>query len=400
MELNQQKTHTVDLSEPFEFLGFRFERHETWDLLGPDGPRPIEELGWTERAPVGGRAGPAAFGGRERVDDEPARHADRRAGIAELQLHGEKLQLTFRDGRPLQSLALAGIHELFLIGSASLTEAALAALARHSIPVLLVDEVARLVGAIEPYPPAEDAAAVTAQVTAQQEPRQLELAKRLVAAKLHNYAALADAYRGPRNDARTAKALRRLAQQVADVQTTAELLGVEGSGAAHWYGALGPRLPNGFWWERRVAPDARDPVNALLNLAQTILHRHLIHMVRQAGLVPAVGLFHRPRSGHAVLASDMQEPFRHLMDRAVLETFARIRPDDFEPVEHGPYALRIKPRRPRRVDRLGASRAGAVLSGADQSEPRPYRMQAWQQVRSLKRWLLEPDQPFQPFRHP
>ena len=99
-------------------------------------------------------------------------------------------------------------------------------------------------------------------------------------------------------------------------------------------------------------------------------------MLRQAGLVPAVGVFHQPRSGHAALASDMQEPFRHLMDRAVLETCARIRPDDFEPVEHGPYALRIKPRAVRELLAWVHRILARSCHGAGQSEPRPYRLTA------------------------
>ena len=60
------------------------------------------------------------------------------------------------------------------------------------------------------------------------------------------------------------------------------------------------------------------------------------------GLIPTVGILHQPRSG-AALASDMQEPFRHLMDRAVLAVLPTLKPADFQPSPGGAYATTIRP---------------------------------------------------------
>ena len=49
LELNRDKTRTLELGSGFEFLGYRFEPRESWEFAGPDGPRRIEELGWEER---------------------------------------------------------------------------------------------------------------------------------------------------------------------------------------------------------------------------------------------------------------------------------------------------------------------------------------------------------------
>jgi len=254
------------------------------------------------------------------------------------------------DSRAPSRVPLDRVRELFVLGQPAIDSTTLKALTHAGVSVFLADDVGRVLATILPESPLEDAVAVAGQVAAQQDPAwRLDIARRLVTAKLRNYATLADVYRGKHQDWSTGRELRRLAESAVQAESVDQLLGVEGAGAARWYGTIAQRLPEHFYFERRVAPAADDPINIMLNIAQTVLHRHLIVMIRQSGLVPALGILHRPHSGHAALASDLQEPFRHLMDRAVLESAARLRPGDFVAQDHQRYPLRILPRASREL---------------------------------------------------
>jgi CRISPR-associated endonuclease Cas1 len=402
LELNREKTKLLDLSEPFDFLGFRFQHRDRWEMAATGEPALLEDLGWQQ-----GAAGAKKPDDAVRLPGESDYSASPEAtviwgpGVDQLNQQGSKLICSFDDGRRPARVPLDNIRELIILGTPTYTRNALPALVSRGIHVLLVDEWGRLLGSVIPEDNNENAEVLASQTQVAQDPqRGLEIARRLVAAKLHNYATLAGVFPLGHGNRDLKEQLRELAGRAADCGEIEQLLGFEGAGAARWYGSFATCLPSRFSFSRRVAPRAEDPVNALLNLSQTILYRHMIFLIRQAGMSPYVGFLHRARAGHATLASDMQEAFRHLMDRAVLETLPTLRTDDFEPVEGGPYALRIRPRAIRellaRVHRLLAT----PCCGQGQSEPKAYRFQAWAQIRSLRRHLSDPSQPFQVFFHP
>jgi CRISPR/Cas system-associated endonuclease Cas1 len=64
-------------------------------------------------------------------------------------------------------------------------------------------------------------------------------------------------------------------------------------------------------------------VNALLNLLYTqLLHRCWLACVAQ-GLDPFLGVLHEESDRYAALVADLQEPFRFLCERLVLDMFHR-----------------------------------------------------------------------------
>jgi CRISPR/Cas system-associated endonuclease Cas1 len=246
----------------------------------------------------------------------------------------------------------------------------------------------------------------------------------LISAKLRNYAVLARATPGADRAPRLPNELEIAARDAEQASSLAELLGVEGAGAARWFSSLNGRLANGFHFDGRRAPCADDPVNVLLNIAQTALNRQMILAVIQAGLEPSVGLLHQWRSGHPALASDLhvpetlptgmplpwryeqpalasdlQEPFRHLMDRVVIEATARFSPKDFHKASHGPFPSRITFAAARQFQVMIHQLFARPVKAGGQSEAKPYRLQFVELARALRRHLLSPDQPFWVFTH-
>ena len=74
-----------------------------------------------------------------------------------------------------------------------------------------------------------------------------------------------------------------------------------------------------FDFRTRNRRPPRDPVNALLSLAYSVLAKDLTIIAQAVGFDPYLGFFHQPRFGRASLALDLMEPFRPLVaDSAVL----------------------------------------------------------------------------------
>jgi len=405
LKLNDEKTYVVDLTEPFEFLGFRFERHTAWQATPAQPPAHLDELGWYDLA---GRRSPDAL--RIRLPGETLLH-DPSADVtcildADINWIGvEDGRLGYsRTNRPIQKgPPLCEIDEMLILGQPVLDDSLIAALKKAEMRLLVADTSGQVVLDFLPDRLAGDAELVTAQTRRAENPTwQLEIGRHLISAKLHNYAALAAAIPGrdDQPDAETVALLRRQAEAACRAASVDELLGIEGSGAAAWYGTLSKRLPAKFPFYRRTAPNAQDPVNVMLNIAQTALYRQCKLAARIVGLVPMIGFLHRPRSGHAALASDFQEPFRALMDRAVIEVAHRISPGDFRPVDDGPFPLQMGWTARRRLLKAIYESFATVVTSAGADEPFAYRTHLLRLARSLRRSLRAGEIDLQVFRFP
>jgi CRISPR-associated protein Cas1 len=78
-------------------------------------------------------------------------------------------------------------------------------------------------------------------------------------------------------------------------------------------------IPMPFDFTKRNRRPPRDPVNAMLSLAYSLLAKDLTIVCHAVGFDPYLGFYHQPRFGRAALAVDLMEPFRPLIaDSAVL----------------------------------------------------------------------------------
>jgi len=123
---------------------------------------------------------------------------------------------------------------------------------------------------------------------------------------------------------RTLREMSDLLLRIPEVQSAEQLLGFEGSIAAHYYqnfaSMLRPRDFDADWdFARRNRRPPRDPVNALLSFGYALLTKECTVALLAEGLDPWWGLYHRPRHGRPALALDLMEPYRPLIvDSAVV----------------------------------------------------------------------------------
>lgn len=146
--------------------------------------------------------------------------------------------------------------------------------------------------------------------------------------------------------ARVLARLKRLAEDVAKAKDLGQLLGLEGSAARLYFenfkGMLkapadgqetdGRDEPLPFDFTKRNRRPPRDPVNALLSLAYSLLAKDLTIVCHGIGFDPFVGFYHQPRFGRPALALDLMEGFRPLIaDSVVLNALntRMITPEDF-----------------------------------------------------------------------
>jgi len=147
----------------------------------------------------------------------------------------------------------------------------------------------------------------------------LTLARELVAARIHNQTqVLRQRARSLPSLEEPLAALKTLDGRLVTADGLAALNGIEGLAASHFFRGLARALPAELGFERRRRRPPPDPFNALLSLGYTLLYQRTDSVLRAAGLLPWQGLYHQGRGRHAALASDLMEPFRHLVERQAL----------------------------------------------------------------------------------
>lgn len=403
LALNVQKSSVMDLREPFEFLGFQFQVGMEWNKSPLAAPQSIDQLGWREtraasRLPEGGIILPGETSGQS---ISPRAVVLIGPGWDWITARGDTIRYGRRNREQTEAdVDFERVDLIVALGYPDLEQPLLRRLARTGTSVALASE--SLAGDLWLTPAElEDAALIRAQVRCQDDPQwRLEVATWLVVVKLMNYAALATAAPPRPGPDSTTDQLQELAHRAGRCDRIDQLLGLEGAGAAAWYRSFGGRVAPAFTFPGRAAPRAEDPLNVLLNIGYTTLHRWLMMLLKQQGFAPSLGLLHTPRRGHAALASDLQEPFRHLVDRVVIEFSYEMSPHDFQQSQSGPFALRIAPGVQKRF-RAALFRSWNRLCGSlvDPS-PQPYLQIMALHARALRRHLLDRSSPFVPFEHP
>ncbi len=154
----------------------------------------------------------------------------------------------------------------------------------------------------------------------------LALARGLVAAKIRNCRTLARRNwrgEGAEAPAELLIALKEDAHHAERAASLETLLGIEGSAAARYFEHFGSLLKaddlGAFVFSERNRRPPRDPVNALLSFAYSMLSREWLTVLSAVGLDAYRGFYHQPRFARPALALDLMEPFRPLVaDSAVI----------------------------------------------------------------------------------
>lgn len=126
-----------------------------------------------------------------------------------------------------------------------------------------------------------------------------------------------------------------------EAESINQLLGVEGMAAREYYNCYPEILQStDFIWQGRNRRPPRDPVNALLSFAYTMLEREVKLAIMQSGLTTGIGFLHGVNDYKDGFVYDVMEPFRSMAaERFVFRCIKRkiIKLEDFEQVDDACY---------------------------------------------------------------
>lgn len=228
--------------------------------------------------------------------------------------------------RPL-SLPLQNLERLVLSARVELSTTVLQACTRAGVAIVVINPRAPDVCAMTLPWTHGNAARRVAQYRLLGEPAPLlEASRNLVAFKLLGQRRTLQRLLRCHPDARRAvqRAMQRLGAVTDTVRSAGSidvLRGAEGAGAREYFAALSHCVAPSLGFTGRNRRPPRDPVNAVLSLAYTLLHSEAVRALCGAGLDPALGFFHELSYGRESLACDLVEAFRPRADYRIVRMF-------------------------------------------------------------------------------
>lgn len=131
-----------------------------------------------------------------------------------------------------------------------------------------------------------------------------------------------------------------------NAKTIQDILLSEGRVASHYWKQIAKIIPKEYEFEgrkyKKEAKGTGDKVNCMFNYGYAILEAEVLKSINSIGLDRHIGFLHERQVGKNSLAYDLQEPFRFLIDLAILDIIENktIKDSDFLRTEN--YNLRLK----------------------------------------------------------
>lgn len=245
---------------------------------------------------------------------------------------GEVIQV--RDGDELkQEVRLGEVSQINLLGNVQLSTQAIQAFCSAEVPVCYFSQGGWFYGITSGLNSRNVFLRHRQFMSAEHAGIALRLSRKLVVGKIRNQRTLLQRnhIEPPEQALRLLKILADKAENATELES---LLGIEGAAARTYFSEfagmlkaaeeddaahLGAQTRFRFDFTERNRRPPRDPVNALLSLAYSILVKDLTITCYALGFDPYWGFYHQPRFGRPALALDLMEPFRALIaDSAVL----------------------------------------------------------------------------------
>jgi CRISP-associated protein Cas1 len=307
-------------------------------MASPEIPPPLEDSPKCPRCSLSGICLPDEINllrlpsGEESPPPEPRRLVAARDDALPLYVHsagtrvgksGDELVITPREG-PKQTARLGQTSQLALFGQVQVSTQAIEAALGRGIPICYFSFGGWFYGMTTGLWH-KNVELRRLQFRAAESPvASLALARAFVATKIRNCRTFLR--RNAENlPVQAIDMLRRLAEDSERCEAAESLLGVEGTAARVYFENLPLLLKRAdddgnlaFDFTGRNRRPPRDPVNALLSLAYSMLAKDLTVILQSVGFDPFLGFYHRPRYGRPALALDLMEEFRPLIGDSVV----------------------------------------------------------------------------------
>jgi len=215
-----------------------------------------------------------------------------------------------RNDTKVNQLSCHKILAVFILGNTTITSNFIKQATSFGISVFLMNKNFRLYASIDALAEGN----YLLRIKQYQSQRDFYMAKELVKEKVFNQLKLLSAAEKISNY-KDKKSL--LKEKISLANTEKVLLGIEGSMSKEFFSVYFESIN----WYRREPRTKIDPTNLLLDMGYTFLFNYIDCLLRLYGFDVYKGFYHKFFFKRKSLSCDMMEPFRPLIDRAVMKIY-------------------------------------------------------------------------------
>jgi CRISP-associated protein Cas1 len=256
-----------------------------------------------------------------------------------------------RDGARIAEIHDFKVERVVIFGNVQVSTQAMAFLLERGIDTTFLSSTGRLKGRLAPIESKNAFLRVRQYERVRDARFAAEVAAAIVSAKIDNCIEVLGRHQRNHPEAKLQLEISLLGglSATANEQPTIETLrGIEGRAAAIYFKAFARMLRRSMDFRKRTRRPPKDPVNALLSFAYTLLYNEAIGALASVGFDPYLGFYHSLDYGRCSLALDLIEELRALTaDRVVLSVtnLEVVKIDDFSAEEGQGVRLRQEARK-------------------------------------------------------
>ena len=213
------------------------------------------------------------------------------------------------------------VEGISIFGRSNMTNSCMKYCLENDIKVGFFNASGKYYGALNPVPSLSLERVKKQLQCTENEKFSLEMAKKLIRAKVNNQLVVAKRYvRGKEISVKEELfPIRNARRKIPYVETKSILLGYEGSSSRCYFSVLGKIINPDFLYIKRTRRPATDPFNAMLNVGYSLLLKEICGQLENRGLLCCAGFLHTGHDKIPALACDMMEEWRSvIVDAAVL----------------------------------------------------------------------------------
>lgn len=234
-------------------------------------------------------------------------------------IEGNRFTVKYKDGM-IKSVPEETLEGITILGNAQITSGCMKECLERGIPVSYFSKGGRYYGRLMSTGHIK-AELQRKQAALYDKPFALELAKRIICAKMQNQLVVARRY-AKSCDVEIGDVEKMLTICIAKARQASgleQLMGYEGTGAKYYFDGLSRCVEEDFTFKGRSKRPPLDAFNSMLSLGYSILMNEVYGAIEVKGLNPYFGFMHRDAEKHPTLASDMMEEWRAvLVDATVM----------------------------------------------------------------------------------
>jgi CRISP-associated protein Cas1 len=257
--------------------------------------------------------------------------------------NGERFSIE-HEGRQINEITVRRVEQILVFGNITLSTPAMQYCMRSNIPVTFLSQHGSYFGRLEATTADQSALERFQYLRSLDEPFSLDIARRIVEAKISNSQTMIQIRRALAWESNgelkeifdnTLFLMHSILEQTKTCESMDVLRELERKSAALYFELFGllfkKELPFYNKAFRRVRRPPTDPVNSLLSFGYTLLHSNIFSLVRMKGMNPYLGFLHAEDKGNPALVNDLMEEFRTIIDSMTLDTLNKgvLRNKDF-----------------------------------------------------------------------